>query len=301
MTALRYARPGSTAAIVELMTSREHRVSLLAGGTDLLAQIRSRLVRPDLVLDIKGAEELHQLERDADGLSIGAAVILNRMIEEHEVMKGHDALVQAVRELASYPIRNRATLVGNVSNASPCADTVPPLCVMGAMVEMLGQFGRRQIPVTEFIVGNRETRLEHEELVTRVTVPPPGHGTWSGFRKRKRVKGHDLALANAALLHDPEHRRLRLAVGSCSPRPALAVLDDMFDRPDAREAIRRIQDGIHPIDDVRASIEYRRDMVAVMVRQLFADMQSGGAGGGSRQQVGGRSKHLQSSGAEVLS
>lgn len=272
MRALCYERPASAEAIVKLLGDG---VALLAGGTDLLAQIRSRLVRPTLLVDIKGAEELRQLRRAEDGLSIGAAVFLNRLLEERDTLAGYRALTEAVADLASYPIRNRATLAGNVANASPCADTVPPLVVMDARVELLGPAGTREVAVVDLITGNRETTRAADELVTRVIVPPLPHGTWSGFLKRKRVRGHDLALASAALLRDPERRSLRLSVGSCSPRPVLVELDDMYGKPDAEEAVRRCQAGIQPIDDVRASIEYRRDQVAVMVRRLFVEM--GGA------------------------
>jgi CO/xanthine dehydrogenase FAD-binding subunit len=272
MTTMQYERPSTTATILDRLTQQDHSVALLAGGTDLLPNIRSRLIRPTLVVDIKGVKQLHRLDRGSDGLSIGAAVILNRLLEQETTTSGYSALVQAVSQLASGTIRNRATLVGNVSNASPCADTVPPLCAMGGQVEILGSQGTRKIPVVEFITGNRQTRLQPGEMVTRVVVPEPSTGSWSGFCKRKRVKGHDLALASAALLRDPEKRQLRLSIGSCNPTPVLIELDDMFDEPDAAEAIRRTQDHIRPIDDVRASIEYRRDMVAVMVRRLLSDM-----------------------------
>jgi carbon-monoxide dehydrogenase medium subunit len=271
MTAPQYERPNTIDGVVSLLAENSGDAALLAGGTDLLAQMRSRLVRPGLLVDVKGVEELRRLEQTDAGLSIGAAVILNRILEEQDRPE-LAALVQAVGELASYPIRNRATLVGNVTNASPCADTVPPLCAMGASVELQGPRGSRRIPVVEYITGNRETRRAADEVATQVTVPPLSRGTWSGFRKRKRVRGHDLALASVALLRDPERRRLRLAVGSCTPQPCLVELDDMYDRPDVDEANRRVQDGIHPIDDVRASIEYRRDMVEVMIRRLFVEM-----------------------------
>jgi carbon-monoxide dehydrogenase medium subunit len=275
MTSFHYERPGSTEAILARLGAEDRKISILAGGTDLLAQIRSRLVKPELVVDIKGAKELQRLEATEEGLSIGAAVILNRVLEQHEITAPYTALREAVSDLASYQIRNRATLVGNVTNASPCADTVPPLCVMEASVEVVGPSGTRRILVEEFITGNRETKLERDEFVTRVVVPPLPPGTWSGFIKRKRVKGHDLALANAALLRDPERRRLRLSIGSCSPDPALLNLDEMFARPEPEQAARQAQDKIRPINDVRASIEYRRDMVSLMVRRLFAAMDAG--------------------------
>ena len=269
-----FEKPKTTEGIVSRLEAAGGEAAILAGGTDLLPQLRSRLVKPGLVLDVKGVEQLHHLGADEEGLSVGAAVILNRVLEEQETTAPYAALVQAVGDLASYPVRNRATLVGNVANASPCADTVPPLCVMGAEVELTGPGGVRRMPVAQFIVGNRETRREPGELVTRVVVPAPAEGTWSGFLKRKRVKGHDLALASAALLRDPSAKRLRLGVGSCTPLPAVVDLDEMFDAPDVDEAVRRAQDTISPINDVRAGIEYRRDMVAVMIRRLFARMAS---------------------------
>jgi CO/xanthine dehydrogenase FAD-binding subunit len=274
MNTFHYEKPDSPAAIVARLSEANGTTALLAGGTDLMAQLRSRVFTPDLVIDLKGAEELHALRADDEGLSIGAAVIFNRLLEEQEITGPYAALREATAQVASYQIRNRATLVGNVSNASPCADSVPPLCVLGAEVELLGPTGARRVPVQKFIVGNRETLRQPGEFVTRVIVPTPTPGTWSGFSKKKRVKGHDLALASAALLRDPGHKRLRLAVGSCSPTPALLVLDEMFDKPDMDEVARRTQETIHPIDDVRASIEYRRDMVAVMVRRLFSALQA---------------------------
>ncbi len=272
MQSFSYEKPGSTAAIVARLAEAGGTARLLAGGTDLIGQIRSRLVKPSLVLDLKGARELALLGADASGLSIGAAVILNRLLEERAVSEGpYRALTQAVSELASYNIRNRATLVGNVTNASPCADSVPPLVVLDARAEIAGPSGTRELPVLELISGVRETRLGPGELVTRIRVPAPAPGTWSGFLKRKRVRGHDLALANVALLRDPERGRLRMSVGSCNPVPVLLDLDAMFARPEVERAVALALERVRPIDDVRASIEYRREMVAVMVRRLFAE------------------------------
>lgn len=273
MTSFVYEKPGSTAAIVARLAEAGGTARLLAGGTDLIGQIRSRLVKPAVVIDLKGAEGLGQLEASQDGLKIGAAVILNRLLEDPAVSEGrYRALSQAISELASYNIRNRATMVGNVTNASPCADSVPPLVVLEAQAEIEGPGGQRELPVLELICGVRETRLGPGELVTRIRVPAPPPGTWSGFLKRKRVRGHDLALANVALLRDPERKRLRLSVGSCNPVPVLLDLDEMFARPEVEQVVSLALENVRPIDDVRASIEYRREMVAVMVRRLFAEM-----------------------------
>jgi CO/xanthine dehydrogenase FAD-binding subunit len=273
MTSFQYEKPKTREEIVARLADVQG-ARLLAGGTDLLGQIRARALRPPLIIDLKGVPALQHLDAGRDGLSIGAAVILNKLLEAHDLTGRYRALVQAVADLASYTIRNRATLVGNVANASPCADSVPPLCVMDARVEIVGPGGARELPVLQFIRGNRTVALERGEMVSRVIVPEPTPGTWSGYLKRKRVRGHDLALCSVALLREPERKRLRLSVGSCTPAPTLISLDDMFARPDAEEAALRAQAAIHPIDDVRASIEYRRDMVAVMTRRLLADLTS---------------------------
>ncbi len=272
MATFQYERARSSAELVQrLAQGIPGETFLLAGGTDLLTQIRSRLVRPGVVLDIKGIEAFRQLEANSERLTVGAAVSFNELLEAGERLGDWAALLQAAGQVASYPIRNRATVGGNMANASPCADSVPPLNVLGAEVVLLGPGGERRLPVGEFIVGNRETRREPDEVLARLEVPRPGDGAWSGFLKRKRVRGHDLALASAALLWDGAGGRLRLSVGSCTPIPTHIVLDDMCGgAPDVDAAVARAMEVINPIDDVRASITYRREMVAVMVRRLFA-------------------------------
>lgn len=275
MDMFRYERPRSSAELAERLAAAGQGVKLLAGGTDLLPQLRSRLLKPTLVLDIKGIDELQRLELTDEGLSIGAAVIFNRLLEERETTAPYRALTRAAADLACYQIRNRATVVGNVANASPCADSVPPFCVFGATVELRGPEGSRTLPVEQFIVGNREVQLQPGEFVARIIVPRPAAGAYSGFFKRKRVKGHDLALANAALFADPDGGTLRLAVGSCTPRPALVDLSGMLSSGiEVERAVALAQETINPIDDVRASIEYRREMVGTMVRRLFAELQA---------------------------
>ena len=271
METYRYRRPDTVAQAVQMLAEAPGLSRVLAGGTDLLTQLRSGLARPSQVVDIKGIAELHRLEADDNGLFIGAAVFFNRVIEQREVTGPYNALVEAAGELASYQIRNRATVAGNVANASPCADSVPPLCVLGGQVHIAGPDGTRATPVDKFIVGNREVTLSDGEFVTGLFVPRPGPKAFCGFAKRKRVKGHDLALANAALLWDPDAHALRLAVGSCTPKPAVVDLASMLDDGlSVERAVELAQATINPIDDVRAGIDYRRDMVATMVRRLFA-------------------------------
>jgi len=270
-----YEKPTTAQALSGLLEQSGSGASLLAGGTDLLGQIRGRLIEPRLVIDLKGIEELSRIEHHDDGsVTIGATVSANRIIDDKRLHGAMAALPEACARIATYAIRNRATVVGNIANASPCADSVPPLCVLDAEVELRAGSAVRRLTLPAFIRGVRATVRTKNEYVAAIHIPAHAKGTRSFFRKHQRVRGHDLALANAALLHDPENKRLRVAIGSCSPAPVVVHLDDLFDSLDAEEAARRCMAAILPISDVRASAEYRTDMTGVLVRRLFDDLKA---------------------------
>ncbi len=268
-----YERPKTADDLVTSLAQAGGRASILAGGTDLLVQLRNRLVSPEIVLDIKGIAELTQVHHYDDGrVSLGGAVVMNRIADDQRLGPICTGMAQAARQIASFAIRNRATLAGNIANASPCADTVPVLCVLGATIELRSKTGTRHLAVSDFIRGVRATVRRHDEFIYAVHIPTQSAATRTLFRKRTRNRGHDLALANAAILRDPDTKRLRVAIGSCSPVPVLVVLDDLFASMDIEEACRRASAAILPISDVRASAEYRKDMTAMLVRGLMQDV-----------------------------
>ena len=268
-----YERPSTTEALTSLLHEAAGHAALLAGGTDLLVLLRARKIRPEVVIDVKGVDELGALEHHADGsVSIGATITCNRVVDDARFQGAMGALPAAAREIANYTIRNRATVVGNVANASPAADTVPSLCVLGAEVELRSQGGSRRLSILDYLQGVRKTAAAEDEYVAALHIPAVSKGTRTFFRKIKRVRGHDLALTNAAVIHDPERKHLAVCVGACAPVPTMVDLDDMFDAPDPEEAANRAMKAIRPIDDVRSSAEYRTDMTGVLVRRLFADL-----------------------------
>jgi CO/xanthine dehydrogenase FAD-binding subunit len=270
-----YEKPKTLDSLLALLSQHGSRACLLAGGTDLLVRLRARTLSPEIVIDVKGVEPLHALDHRADGrVVVGAAVVANRIVDDKRFRPSHRGLADAAARIATYAIRNRATIAGNIANASPCADSVPPLCVMGAQVEVASVRGTRMLTLPDYIKGVRNTVRRPDELITFIHIPRLGVSARTFFRKHQRVRGHDLALANAALLHDPESKRLRVAIGSCSPAPVVLDLDDLFASLDAEEAARRAMAAISPISDVRASAEYRTDMTGVLVRRLFADLKA---------------------------
>jgi CO/xanthine dehydrogenase FAD-binding subunit len=162
-----------------------------------------------------------------------------------------------------------------LTNASPCMDTAPPLLVLGAALMIAGPRGSRATPLADFFVGVKTTALGGDEIVTGLHIPKPPAGLRCGFDKIKRTWGHDLALVNAALSYDPAARAVRVAIGSCAVTPVLIPpLEGVAPDADAAGVGQRLGElalqYIRPIDDVRASAEYRRDMTALLCRRLAA-------------------------------
>lgn len=246
----------------------------LAGGTDLLVEMRNDLKHPDLVVDIKGLKEIAEFSFDRQkGITIGAGVTLNFLVADKQIQDSCPALAEAAASIGSYQIRNRATLAGNICNGSPAADLAPVLYILGARMIIAGPGGERALPISDFMTGVKQTALEPGEFVTKVKIPPlPGGKT--AFMKKQRVRGHDLALINAAGLADPGSGSLRICVGACATRPVLLKgTDELFVKEKNPEKLAEsiaelAVSSISPIDDVRASAEYRSDLVRIFVKRI---------------------------------
>jgi aerobic carbon-monoxide dehydrogenase medium subunit len=280
MTISRYSTPTSVAEACALLSEASHRTALLTGGTDMAVNLRAGR-EVDLMVDLKRIPELHTLEWSAEGeLTIGSCVTLREICESALIQERFPALIEAAEVVGSYQIRCRATITGNLCNASPCADTTPPLLVLGARVRIVDSKGAREEPLDGFITHVKKTKLKSSEIVTAVLIPPQPTGSRNAFMRIQRLRGHDLALVNAAATFDPSSRAFTLAVGSVAPTPLLipdlddicppgATPDEVGDRLAERTLPR-----ISPIDDVRASAEYRRDMTALLCRRLARRLMS---------------------------
>ncbi len=256
------------------LLARTPGAAVLAGGTDLLVNIRNKAISPPLLVDFKGIAALNAISHNADGTAIGAAVPLNAIAEDQRIRTAYQALFEAATAVATYQVRNRATLIGNLCNASPAADTAPPLFVLDAHVEISGPAGARTLPVRDLPVGVKKAALTPGEVITAVTIPPIAPGARTKFLKKQRIKGHDLAIVNMAGYYDPGTGELRIAIGSCAPTPILLPpldspvrVGDQIDEIVA--ALDRIaQEAISPIDDLRATAAYRRALIPVFLRRL---------------------------------
>ena len=271
MRAFAYERPTSLADALALLAADDGLARPLAGGTDLIIRLRDGTLRPRTVVDVKGIAELSRGISVADGwLRIGARTTMADLLRDHRIRRDYTALAEAAAYVGSVQIRNRATLAGNICNASPAADTAPALLVYAARVVAVGQGGRRTFPLDEFFVKSGVTTLEPGELVEAIEMPLPSGRRGSVHARRTRRRGHDLASVTLAVAMG-EDGVTRLSYGSVGPRPVLVVDDGgILADPASSEDARRERleelfvDAAPSPTSMRASPEYRLAMLRVM-------------------------------------
>jgi carbon-monoxide dehydrogenase medium subunit len=266
----RYLRPKRLDEALSLLNEYGGRARVLAGGTDLLIGMQDGTDAPECLIDIKGLDQLNTLGFTEDGsLLIGACVTVNQLIESDTTAGPMRALREAASVLATYQIRNRATVGGNLCNASPACDLGPPLLVLDARLRLVSAQGERLVPLREFFSGVKATSCESCEVVTEVAIPAM-RGTVSAFLKQGRIRGHDLAVVNAAgaLGNGGD---LRLALGAVATTPLLIAGIAGAGDDARRRAIDAVSASIAPIDDVRGSSVYRTQ-IAIMMAERIIDL-----------------------------
>lgn len=275
MKEFEYLRPKTIEEAVALRCKHEGCSVLLNGGTDIVIQLRERLIAPDYVIDIKHIPGLNEITfNKTDGLYIGACVTMNEIGDNEDIIQYYPFLAKAAHSVGSKQIRNRATLVGNIVNASPLCDTGTPLYVCEAKVCIVGKEGKREVPITEFITFVRKTVLKPDEIVVGMRVPFI-EGTKGVFTKISRRKEVDLSTICGTVLKIGDS--YRMAFGAVAPTPIRLVkterlLNGKLLTPDLiEEAAKTACSEVSPISDIRASKEYRFDVVEVTVRRSLEE------------------------------
>jgi len=272
-----YIKPQTTEELSAALAEHGVDAKLFAGGTDLLVLMRDRLVRPKYVIDVKEIEELRELSWDERrGLTIGAAVTLNELMASEIVGERFGALWKAAGTIADPTIRNRATLVGNICNASPAADTAPALLVLEAEVEVVSAKGKRVTPIREFFRGVKRTSLERGEFVKAVRIPNPPDGARGDYLKWGRTRGEDLAVVGvAALVANSGEKIMRIALSSVAPTPLRVFEVEKIPKEGGSvaeqisKAVSIVREKISPITDVRGGKEYRIHMAGVLTKRIL--------------------------------
>jgi CO/xanthine dehydrogenase FAD-binding subunit len=281
MNSFDYQAPKTLAEAVALLGQAGDRGRPLAGGTDLIAQLREGRRQLDLVVDVKYVPEVNELSFDpARGLRLGAAVPCYRIYEHPDLPAAYPGLIDAVSLVGGVQIQSRASVGGNLCNASPAADTVPPLIALGAVCQIAGPGGSREVPVEEFCTAPGRTTLKPGELLVSLTLPPPAPGRGSAYLRFIPRNEMDIAVAGAgvSLTLDESRQRCtaaRIALAAVAPTPLLAgeagtalvdgpLAEALFDA-----AAEKAREAARPISDMRGDADYRRHLVGVLVKRAL--------------------------------
>jgi len=295
MKAFDYLAPTTVEDVLAALVGKGDRVRPLAGGTDLIVQMRRGALEVDAVVDVKKIPELNGIAyRPGEGLTIGAAVPCHRIVEHPDIMKMYPGLVDAVALIGGTAIKGRATMGGNLCNAAPSADSIPAMIVLGGTCHIAGPAGMRTMPAELFCKGPGETVLGREELLVSVHFPPPK--SRFGACYLRFIPRHEMDIAvvgvGASVALDPDWARItmaRVALGAVGPTPILAetVGTSLKGKEPSEasfaEAARLAQEAARPITDMRGTEAQRRHLVGVLTRRALRgalERAKGGRSGG---------------------
>jgi aerobic carbon-monoxide dehydrogenase medium subunit len=277
MEQVTYYKPKGLAEFVELMKTHRKDTSIIAGGTNLIPEMRDGVKSPKVLLDVGALESLSGIELDADGVSIGAAATMTE-ISQSAVVKEHiPILAKAASEIGNVLTRNRATIGGNLANASPCADTAPPLLALEAMIHITDAGGvARVVPVDKFFLGYKLTHLVPGDVMTRISIPLPQAGARGGHTKLGLRKSASICVASVALtlMRENDHiAKARIAFGSVAPQPIRAYnLEEYLEGKSVNDKVlaeceRILKKEIVPISDIRGTAGYRQAAAGAILKR----------------------------------
>lgn len=275
MRSFAYARPESLNEALALLEEYGPGATVLAGGTDVVVRLRTGRTLPAIVVDLKRVAALHaDIQETGSCLRVGARTVMADLIADARVRSRFPALAEAAHEVGSVQIRNRATIAGNICNASPAADTAPALLVYEAVVNLISAAGTRSVPLDHFFTGPGRTVVQRGELVESIDLPFPLGRQGAAFARATRRRGVDLATVNIACLVK-ESGKVLIAYGAVAPTPILVsdesgkLADQACSKKKKIAVLERTLSHATPISDVRATDVYRRALLRVMSRRVL--------------------------------
>lgn len=279
-----YHKPTSVEQAISLLMKYEGEAKLLAGGTDLIVEMRNGMLCPKAVIDLKDIPNLHNLTKEKGNLRIGALITIKDIETSSLIKEEFSILAEAARVLGSFQVRNRATLGGNICHASPAADMVPPLIGLKSKVKIVGKADERFMELEDFFVGPGKTRLEPGEILTEIIIPKPSSNCDGIYLKLSPRKLTDLAVVGMAIVlwknQKAKCEDVRIVMGAVAPRAIRAkeaertLIGNEIDECLVRTAAEKAMQEVTPITDVRGSDWYRREMVKVLLERGLKELQT---------------------------
>lgn len=282
MNDFNYTAPTSVAEAVKLLASQNGNAKLLAGGTDILVQLREGLRDAEVVVDVKQIPELMELRFEPQtGLTLGAGVPCYRIYQDEAITAAYPALADSTRIVGGWQIQSRASVGGNLCNSSPAADTIPPLLVHDVVCEIAGPAGDRKVPVREFCTAPGKNVLQSGEILVRFRFPAPQQRASSAYARFIPRYEMDIAVAGAASwlkLNDAGNlvEEARIALAAVAPTPVLAEEASQWlaGKPATKESFAQAGELAkklaRPIHDMRGTMEYRTNLVGVLTKRTLA-------------------------------
>jgi len=269
-----FAAPTSLKEAMDILAGANGEARCLAGGTDLIDQIRGERKNPLLVVDIKKIPELTRLHTDGAGLHIGAAASCTQVYGNPDVKRKYPILVECSSIVGDVKIQNRASIGGNLCNAAPSADTASPLLVLEAIAIIAGKAGSRQLPIEKFFTGPGTNSLEPGEILLEILVPEPAPNSAAHYLRFTPRAEMDIAIAGAASLIQAKGNKIgnaRIGLTSVAPVPLRGKKAESFlkgreaTEENLREAGNIASSESRPIDDIRGTAAYRKELIKVLV------------------------------------
>jgi carbon-monoxide dehydrogenase medium subunit len=279
-----YVRPETLTKASEFLALHPNEARPFLGGTDIFVRMRDGSLVPKFLVDVKNLDGTNALRFDpVVGLTLGAAVNMNRVIASPEVRANYPLLVEACQSVASYQLRTRATIVGNICNASPAGDTIGACLVLDGVLHIHGTSGPRKEPLAMFFLGPGKTMLKPGDIVTAVGFPLPPRGCAGTYLKLGRNKLSDLSIVGVTVLGNPDPGlpsgfRFRIVLASVAPVPLVAaeaeahLAELAVTYESLRQAARLASEASAPIDDVRGSARYRKLMVRNLTEMALIEV-----------------------------
>jgi len=274
MTSTEYIKPSDLSDLHRIMEEYKGRTTVIAGGTNLIPEMRNGEKAPELLMDISDMAELAFIRENNGSIVIGAGTTVAEMTASPD---NSPILTSAAKQLGNPLTRNRATLGGNLANASPCADTAPPLLALDASVEILSPGGKtRQVPLSKFFHGYKFTDLVKGEILTRITFARPNDSTNGSHTKMGLRNAASICVASIAVILDMDGktcRKARVAAGSVAPIPMRAYrVEKLLEGKEINatlldECMAVLKEEISPISDIRGSLEYRSYVTAMILKR----------------------------------
>ena len=273
-----YALPHSVREAVDLLAEHGSEARMLAGGTDILVLLRGGLPAK-VVVDVKDIPDLNEITYDpVEGLTLGAAVPCYRVYGNRAVSRAYPGLIDAASLIGGTQIQGRASIGGNLCNAAPSADAIPPLIALEATVNIAGPGGSRQVAVEDFCTAPRQTVLTRGEMVVSIHLPPPASGTGARYIRFIPRNEMDIAVAGAGVsvaLDNGTFKSARVALASVAPTPLFvreageALAGQEVNEANVQKAAEIARDAARPITDMRGTIEYRKHLCEVLTRRAL--------------------------------